>query len=159
MRKWNFSQDGDYVCAWRDGRKFFCTGRDGRGVYIVDLWNDEKCRQLESDDRFSVRGLKDKKGKLKRWLERGGPHVLPLTGIERHRVNELYDKLGLDTDYIAIDLDNLDLQVRKGNDGSEYAIQRRGAIRLLDGEMVIDEPEQYKKLFGMVTEEGLPYEE
>ena len=60
--------DGEYVDARVSDDSYYCTGRDGYGLFYVDSRRNER-KQIEGTAQFSVHGLKDKKGKLRRYLK------------------------------------------------------------------------------------------
>jgi len=70
--KLKFEFDGEKVLWWdarSDGYRYWCTNKAGEGVFFVDSEKNER-RQLVGTCDFSVFGLADKRGKIRRWMNR-----------------------------------------------------------------------------------------
>ena len=64
--------DGNYIEAHVDDFHYYCTNKSGNGLFYVDLDRNDR-KQIEGTSQFSVAGVADKKGKLRRYLrERNG---------------------------------------------------------------------------------------
>ena len=60
--------DGEKVEAWINEDQYYCTNDSGNGLFFVDCVKNSR-KQLEGTAQFSVRGVKDKKGKVRSWLK------------------------------------------------------------------------------------------
>ena len=60
--------DGNYVEAHIDSDRYYCTGKNGEGLFFVDSAKNTR-KQIEGTAQFSVKGIADKKGKLRRYLK------------------------------------------------------------------------------------------
>lgn len=66
-----YTVDGNYVEVQVNDDTYYCTGKDGRGLFFVDSAKNE-LKQIEGTAQFSVAGVEDKKGKLRRYLKERG---------------------------------------------------------------------------------------
>ena len=66
MTKWTV--DKNYVEAQISEDVYYCTGKDGYGLYRVNSAANSR-KQILGTAQFSVAGIKDKKGKVRRFLK------------------------------------------------------------------------------------------
>lgn len=75
----HYEQDGNkwiwFYHSWTDGKnsagdwyvsQYYCTNSEGEGLFFVDLKRNER-KQILGTCQFSLRGLKDPKGAIRRY--------------------------------------------------------------------------------------------
>ena len=60
--------EGNYVEAHIDENRYYCTEKNGDGLFFVDSKNNTR-KQIEGTAQFTVRGITDKKAKIRRYLK------------------------------------------------------------------------------------------
>ena len=66
MIRWTV--DDNYVEVQISDSVYYCTGRDGYGLFRVNSETNDR-KQILGTAQFSVAGIKDKKGKVRRFLK------------------------------------------------------------------------------------------
>lgn len=66
----HYENNGGYWKWYSDmeGLKYFCTDRNGEGIFLVDLLRNERT-QLEGTLDFSLIGIKNPQAKIRRWMK------------------------------------------------------------------------------------------
>lgn len=70
--KLRYEFDGEKVLWWEagtDGLRYWSTNKYGEGIFFTDSRKNER-RQLVGICQFSVYGYADKRGKIRRWMNR-----------------------------------------------------------------------------------------
>jgi len=66
MKKW--FEEGNYV-EWNINEdEYYCTGKDGYGLFLVNSAANSR-KQILGTCEFSVVGIKDKKGKVRKAIK------------------------------------------------------------------------------------------
>lgn len=60
--------EGNYIEAHIDENCYYCTNKAGDGLFFVDSAKNTR-RQIEGTAQFSVRGIADKKAKIRRYIK------------------------------------------------------------------------------------------
>ena len=68
MNKIKWIVEGDYIEAHINEDIYYCTGKDGNGLFRVNSTLNNR-KQILGTAQFTVNGIKDKKGKIRKQIK------------------------------------------------------------------------------------------